>query len=188
MKTEKSEQQKKELEQFVNENKDKLEKSGTYGGYEDMGNQPQNSNVENFIPEGIELEFPEIRNYTTRYRSSQFAEKPYGTTMTIPDETLSVREVLKRYARGLPIHSTAIPVYDGPDIEFKDLSKMDLADREQYLEDLQKELAETQERLRNAKDQENKARIEADQKKQQEFKEALKAEILNAQKEKKPTE
>lgn len=56
-------------------------------------------------------------------------------SMTVPDQCLSIREILIRYAKGLPI-SASDPLYDGEDADFDDLlpdpARMDLEEREAF--------------------------------------------------------
>lgn len=61
---------------------------------------------------------------------------------TIPDQSLSVKELLKRYASGLPLGGEKVPVYDGEEDFLPDLSKMDLADRQEFLEEAKNEVSE----------------------------------------------
>lgn len=59
---------------------------------------------------------------------------------TVPDQTLSIREILERYARGLPLDGQRVPIYDEDD-EMPDPKHLDLAERqelkEQYAEEIQ---------------------------------------------------
>lgn len=54
-------------------------------------------------------------------------ERNNGVSQTIPDQTMSVRELLERYARGLPISGAKQPVYHGEEY-VPDLNRMDLAE------------------------------------------------------------
>lgn len=76
------------------------------------------------------------------------AEKP---SQTIPDQSLSVSEIMRRYSRGLPLGGQKVPVYEGDEDYFPDLSKMDLADRQQYLEDRKEEFVELQGKIEKHK-------------------------------------
>lgn len=48
-------------------------------------------------------------------------------SMTVPDQTMSIREILDRYARGLPIEGQKVPMYDGDEF-VPDIAHMDLVD------------------------------------------------------------
>ena len=63
-------------------------------------------------------------------------------SMTVPDQALSIREILSRFARGIPVEQQ-VPIYE--DVEttedyLPDLKTLDLADRQQYLEMVKEEL------------------------------------------------
>lgn len=66
---------------------------------------------------------------------------------TIPDQTLTIREILTRYSRGLPIDQK-IPVYDESEEYFPDPRYMDLAERQEYAEMYKEELQAYQERTK----------------------------------------
>lgn len=65
-------------------------------------------------------------------------------SMTIPDQTMSVAEILSRYARGLPITGERVPIYNGEDdpLDGIDISKMDYAEREELLNNVKSEVNE----------------------------------------------
>lgn len=60
---------------------------------------------------------------------------------TVPDQTMSVSEILNRYARGLPIGGSKVPIYED-DNDLPDPRTLDLAERqelkEQYTTEIQK--------------------------------------------------
>jgi len=60
---------------------------------------------------------------------------------TVPDQSLSIQEILKRYARGLPLSDTRTPLYEGED-EMPDIEKLDLAEREMLADQYRQELEE----------------------------------------------
>ena len=47
-------------------------------------------------------------------------------SMTIPDQTMSLRQILDRYARGLPIAGVKVPQFDDGEIEMPDPRTLDL--------------------------------------------------------------
>lgn len=117
----------------------------------------------------IEDEEQEIKLFPEKY------EVNYQPSKTVPDQSLSVQEILRRYARGLPLSDVKTPIYEGDEQTFPDLSKMDLADREAYLD-------EQVIRLQNLKD-DLKARSKAIREKEAEDlkkqKEAEKRELID---------
>jgi hypothetical protein len=64
---------------------------------------------------------------------------------TIPDQAMSIKEILKRFARGLPIEQFK-PNYDNDDVTADDYlpdpRTMDLAERQEFAEMLQEEFYE----------------------------------------------
>lgn len=72
--------------------------------------------------------------------SADLFEKNYETnhepSLTIPDQTLSIKQILTRFASGLPIGGHKNPLYDEFESEeyIPDPRYMDLADRQQYAE------------------------------------------------------
>ena len=55
--------------------------------------------------------------------------------MTIPDQAMSIQEILRRFAQGLPLGGQKVPLYD-EDLPFdaQQFQKMDLADKAEYIE------------------------------------------------------
>lgn len=89
-------------------------------------------------------------NYTPQ-EQTQFAP-----TLTVPDQTLSMREIMHRYSRGLPIEPGRIGTYDNEDLDapfYPDLEKLDYAVREHYIAQAQAELRELRVKTRNEKKQ-----------------------------------
>lgn len=78
-------------------------------------------------------------------------------SMTIPDDTMSVAEIMERYARGLPIAGQKVPSYELSEEENEalipaDWEKLDISERVEFMEDnaariaaMQKELIERRE-------------------------------------------
>ena len=62
-----------------------------------------------------------------------------GISMTVPDQTMSVRTIMDKYARGLNLEQR-IGFYDEDSEDIVDLKHMDLADRQEYIEQKQQEL------------------------------------------------
>lgn len=82
---------------------------------------------------------------------------------TIPGQAMSIQDMLKRIASGLPITSH-VPIFEGDenmdDSELQghpDLSKMDLVDREEYIESQQERLDALKEKF--AKEKAHRAKL-----------------------------
>ena len=70
-------------------------------------------------------------------------------SMTIPDQTMSIKTLLERYAKGLPLDGVKTPIWqEGEDFDdLPDPRRMDLSERQEFAEQVRQELAE----LSNAK-------------------------------------
>lgn len=66
-------------------------------------------------------------------------------SMTVPDQTMSIQEIMKRYARGLSLGgSLRTPIYDNDedfDNDLPDIRTMDYAEREEFAQRAQDEIA-----------------------------------------------
>lgn len=58
-------------------------------------------------------------------------------SLTVPDQTMSMRQILARHSRGLPISNGKEPIYHGEDDYIPDPRTLDLVDRQEYAEKLQ---------------------------------------------------
>jgi hypothetical protein len=79
-------------------------------------------------------------------------------SQTVPDQSMSVREILSRHADGYPI-SVSVPYFNGEDGEFIDPRTLDLAERQQLAEELGLELQQLRDGF-GKKDQNNDVVIE----------------------------
>lgn len=61
-------------------------------------------------------------------------------SMTIPDQTMSIRTIVDRYTKGLPV-SAFTPIYEGEDFYMPDPKTLDLVDRAELLESAKQEVA-----------------------------------------------
>lgn len=73
-------------------------------------------------------------------------EKNTKPSMTIPDQTLSIREIVKRFANGLPVNGERVPMYEEHESEntgyMPDPTTMDLAEREEYVNAIDEQIRE----------------------------------------------
>jgi hypothetical protein len=51
--------------------------------------------------------------------------------MTIPDQTMSIRTILDRHSRGLPIEGLKTPIWEGEENDLPDWRRLDLAERQE---------------------------------------------------------
>ena len=97
-------------------------------------------------------------------------------SLTIPNEAMTVREIIAMQARGLTLNNRRVPVYNGEE-DIPDFQNMDLADQEAIM---QTNLALITEMQKTLKDQE-KSHTEAKRKKeQQEIEEKIERRLRRA--------
>lgn len=113
--------------------------------------------------EQLEMEFPDVvKNSLNADQFPKRYEIVGGVSMTIPDQTMSIREIMKRFASGLPIDGEKVPIYDGEEDAMPDMSKMDLAERQEWLEQAKTELAEVKARIEEEKLKKAKKPLKSD--------------------------
>lgn len=89
-------------------------------------------------------------------------EKNTKPSKTIPDQSLSIREIMLRYARGLPLEGVREPFFDeDPDNPMPDLSRMDIIDQHETIQAAKDEI----------RDIAHKYRTEQEEKKQKAYNE-----------------
>lgn len=87
-----------------------------------------------------------VRNvFNTTPDEGQVNNEP---SMTVPDQSMTLRELLIRYAKGLPLEGAKTPVFEGEDGNEIDIEKLDLAEREELAEMARKELKDISERIK----------------------------------------
>lgn len=77
-------------------------------------------------------------------------EKVDSTSMTVPDQSMSVQEMVNRYNSGLPMRGQKVPIFNGED-PLPDISNMDLAEAQMVTEAIADQLADIKERINQAK-------------------------------------
>jgi len=82
-----------------------------------------------------------IRNSSNFILTTADVEAGGGVSMTVPDEAMSIRDILDRFSRGMDPSVSREGVYspDSVDDDFPDLEKLrdsDLVDREEYSQTL----------------------------------------------------
>lgn len=82
-------------------------------------------------------------------------------SMTVPDQTMTLKEILDRYAKGLPVNgNNAVPLYDEEDT-LPDMRTLDLSERAELAEQFAEELHEIK-----SKDEKRKKQQEENDKKE----------------------
>lgn len=87
------------------------------------------------------------------------AEVNTQASLTIPDQSMSVSEIIKRFASGLPVLGEKVPIYDGEENDLPDLNHLDLADRQTLFEQYSNELQSI--KSKHEREQREKERSEA---------------------------
>jgi len=67
---------------------------------------------------------------------------------TIPDQTMTLRELLVRYAKGLPLEGQKTPIWEGEEGFDIDPKKLDLAEIEELREKAEQELKDINEKIK----------------------------------------
>jgi hypothetical protein len=91
------------------------------------------------------------------------AEKDFQPSQTIPDQALSVRDILQRYANGLPLGGTNEPIWEGEDGDGIDPRRLDLAERQELEIAARQELAEIEDRLKSKQAEKSKSKLTKEQ-------------------------
>lgn len=80
-----------------------------------------------------------------------------GASMTIPDQALSIGEIMRRFASGLPLGGQRVPVYDDGDDMFDGVNPatLDISEKQQIIENYKEELLEIKERVKKRKKEED---------------------------------
>lgn len=76
-------------------------------------------------------------------------------SQTVPDQSMSMSEILRRFAKGLPLGNEQVPLYEGEDDLFNGINPktLDLAEMQALREDAAAELEQISINLQNKKDQ-----------------------------------
>jgi hypothetical protein len=80
-----------------------------------------------------------VKNSLNYVYTEQKGEVNTLPSMTIPDQTMSIRTIVDRYARGLPV-TAFTPIYEGEDFYMPDPKTLDLVDRAELLESAKQEV------------------------------------------------
>jgi hypothetical protein len=100
-----------------------------------------------------------IKNCLNYHEFDKKYEKSGGPSQTIPDQTMSIRELLRRYASGLPLGGGKEPIYEGEEGDGIDPRRLDLAERQELEIAARQELAEIEERLKSKKVEKSTAKL-----------------------------
>ncbi|QXP07919.1 MAG: hypothetical protein [Arizlama microvirus] len=109
-----------------------------------------------------------IRNSMNYEYDSQEGEINTDPSATVPNQSMTVLEMISRYRRGLPLDGAKFPVYNGEEA-LPDISDLDLADQQKIVEAYADQLVDIKNRLslatKNQKEKQRLDEIEAEVKK-----------------------
>lgn len=83
---------------------------------------------------------PQVKNSLNAIAFAKDYEKLSSISKTVPDQSMTIREIKDRYARGIPFLGGKQEIWHGEDNDMPDITHMDLADRQAYLEGYAEEL------------------------------------------------
>lgn len=76
-------------------------------------------------------------------------EKNTGVSDTIPGQTMTIQEMVARHRKGLPIDQSRGALYQGEEL-MPDIDKMDLVDRQAYMDSVADALVEVKARIQES--------------------------------------
>lgn len=101
-----------------------------------------------------------IANHTTGSRNKRF-EQNYGVSVTVPDKTISLRDMITRHMSGGRVKSFT-PVYLGEtNLVPLGFERMDLLERAQFAKDLPHFIADSRGKLQTMRQQRERVEKEA---------------------------
>lgn len=75
-----------------------------------------------------------IRNAANAAYIPKRNERNTLPSKTVPDQTMSIQEIMRRYAQGLPMGGQRVPIYEEDLTDMPDLQHLDLAERQEIIE------------------------------------------------------
>lgn len=94
---------------------------------------------------------------------STTGEKNYSPSLTVPDQSMPISEIMSRFARGLPVEGAKVTFYDEEN-DLPDLKNMDLAERQEYIEMAKDEIEAIKEKHKQQRSDED-ARLKKEREK-----------------------
>ena len=89
-----------------------------------------------------------IKNSQNAHTFETKGQENNKPSMTIPDQSMTLRELLIRYAKGLPLEGARTPIWEGEEGYEVDPETLDLAEREELAEKAREELKQIEERVK----------------------------------------
>lgn len=122
--------------------------------------------------------------YDIYHRPSRKPRVLDSTSLTVPDQTMPIRQILDRYARGIPIESPVTVPYYNEDEENPskhvplgtNYENLDLTDKQAIRDKIVEEMEEISTRVQKTREMKEKARLRAELDKEMEEQKAKLAE------------
>lgn len=83
-------------------------------------------------------------------------------SQTVPDQTMSISHIMRRFVQGIPLDAGKVPVYHG-DEQLPDIARMDLIDKEMLKRDLEETIKEGEAKLEAIKEHRKRKAAEKQQ-------------------------
>lgn len=99
-----------------------------------------------------------IRNHLNASKLQVKGESSTKPSLTVPDQSMTITEIVTRYAKGLPFDNQRTGIYDEDENDvIPDFRRMDLVDQQEYLE---KRFGDLKDRVDNLKAEKAKSAMD----------------------------
>lgn len=106
-------------------------------------------------------ELPRIKTPLNAHLYPKTGEQNNMPSETVPNQSMTVLQMIQRHRQGLPIDESKGALYQGDEL-MPDISNMDLIDRHAYIDSVADALVEVKNKIAaNAKSEEQKAFVKA---------------------------
>lgn len=94
-----------------------------------------------------------VRNHWSAADLQPILRKPSKNGKTVPDQVMSIKTILQKYAQGLPLGgSSRVPVYNGEDDDTPEIAAMELTDRMDYIQGVVERAQNAEKKLKRSKE------------------------------------
>lgn len=113
-----------------------------------------------------------FQTHYTNHSPNPYEKKSDKPSEAVPNQSMTIQEIYKRYASGRPLMGVASPIFDDDgnspypltfDDFMPDVTKMDLADRQEIMEMAKEHLEEVKKKLNNLAKSRNRAQLQKQQ-------------------------
>lgn len=106
------------------------------------------------------LDLPVVTS-KTQYNNDEFSKKYEVNdqpSATVPNMAMSVKELIARFASGLPLNVGKVPIYENG--EFPDIDDMDIIERHEYYKQLKADREAAEDRVSKARTKAEEMKME----------------------------